>query len=249
MLNRKLTRAGLILAGTLTAALCGACTASPAGVRPATQMPPAAEDAGTPAATQAAGAALTPAPTKIIVDAAKVPNCLNEKTKAFGLGLKNYLNEAEAKAALGDVMLWPDPATLPENTHFNYAYFNAGQQGAFTQSTIGLHYIIGDVPTPGPTASKPQGPPTPDNSTRELDIVYMSQILPFLEPKEEHGVTTVRGGKTAYTFKPPFRPTMRSIQWKEDCRLASVIGDLPEEDVKNIAERLRFLTPPPAENP
>jgi hypothetical protein len=171
----------------------------------------------------------TPGPSPTPIDPALVPNCLNEKTLALGVGLKEYNTEAEAMAAMGDIMLWPDPATLPENAKFESAYFNAGDQGAFRQSTMGVTYLLGD----------------PEKEIREVDIVYMSQIWPFEEPPQAHGTTTVRGGKTAYTFEPPFRRSLHSMQWKEDCRLVSVIADLPADHVQRIAEALRFPTPGP----
>lgn len=166
----------------------------------------------------------TAGPSPTAIDPAKVPDCLTPGTRALGLGLTEYKTEAEARAALGNEMLFPDPATLAPDAHFVSGYFNAAMQGAFTQSTMGLIYDFGDQ----------------SEGERSLTILYLSQLLPFAEPQEPHGTTTVRGGKEAYTFKPPFRPTLNSIQWKEDCRLVSVIADLPADDVKRIAEGLHF---------
>lgn len=192
--------------------------------------------AGCAAANQpnsAGGVAQAPAgtagPPTTPIDPATVPNCLNEKTRSFGLGVTERKDEASALATFGDVMPWPDPATLPPGAKFYTAYFNAGDQGPFRQSTMGLTYSLGD----------------PITDPRQINIFYMTQVMPFVEPSEPHGTTTLRGGKTAYTFDVPFVEGMHSIQWKEDCRLLSVVADLPAEQVKRIAESLHFPTPGP----
>jgi hypothetical protein len=167
------------------------------------------------------------------LDPAQVPDCLNDKLRSFGMGLTEYKNEDEARKAFGDVMLWPDPATIPPDAKFGNAYFNASQQGAFVQSTMGLFYTLGD----------------PTKETKDLNITYLTQIWPFDEPEEAHRNTTVRGGKTAYTFEPPFRKGMHSIQWQEGCRLGSVFADLPADQILRITEGLHFPTPGPNNYP
>jgi hypothetical protein len=163
-----------------------------------------------------------PSPTPI--DVSKIDNCLTPETQAFGLGLKKFLTEAEARAALGNVMLFPDPSTLPADASFDEAYFNAAKQGLFTQSTIGLTYHLG-------TQTKPK---------KIVTIFYVADVLPFTEPPEPHGRATIRGGKTAWTFDIPWVANQHSIQWLENCRKVSVIADLPADQVKRIAEGLRF---------
>jgi hypothetical protein len=165
-----------------------------------------------------------PTATLIPYDLSKVPNCLVPETEAFGLGLREYETETDAKAALGSVMLFPDPDTLPPDAVFVKAYYSAAMQDVFTQSTMGIIYHIGDQ----------------TGGERSISILYLSQMLPFVEPREPHENTTLRGGKTAYAFKPPFREGLHSIQWKEECRIASVIADLPAEDVARIAEGLHY---------
>lgn len=162
-----------------------------------------------------------PSPTPI--DVSKIDNCLTPETRAFGLGLKKYVTEAEAKAALGNVMLFPDPSTLPPEATFGQASFNAAKQGPFIQSTMGLIYHLGET--------KPR---------KVVSILYVADTVPFTEPPEPHGRTTIRGGKTAWTFKVPWMPYQHSIRWLEDCRKVSVIADLSPDQVKRIAEGLRF---------
>ena len=166
----------------------------------------------------------TPLATPTPFSVADLPDCLTDETRALGMGLTKYEDEAEAKAALANSMLFPDPSTLPEGSVFNQAYFNLAEQGPFKQSTLGLIYLIGDQ----------------SEGERSVSILYFNQGRAFVEPPEPHENTTVRGGKTAYAFEPPFREGLHSLQWQEDCRLVSVIADLPADQVRRIAEGLDF---------
>lgn len=192
------------------------------GCRSATPTPTAAPTAASVAV------AVTPSPgadAELATARTFTPNldwCDNAVTQRLGLGLKEFTTEAEGLALLPGTMLWPDPATIPPGWTFELGYYKAGMQlgGRFKQSTMGLIYGH------------------PEDDDWEISIIYNNQYIPFEEPVEPHETITVRGGKTAYLFEPPFRKTLSSVQWKEDCRLVSVIADLPADQVLAIAEGL-----------
>jgi hypothetical protein len=205
--------------------------------------------AGTPAGGQVAGGSIdiapggTPGPivkpTKIVItttpyDISKIPDCMTPRLLALPLELTRFKTEAEMRAAVGPDMLFPDPSTMPSDAQWHEGYHNlhivtdkSWVSAPFKGDTLGINYFLGD-----PKAAKTSKP-------RALGIVYYNQVRPWVEPKEAHKTITIRGGKTAYVFAPPFSPGTHSVQWKEDCRIMSVIGDLPEADVIKIAEGLK----------
>ncbi|RIL08266.1 hypothetical protein DCC79_14245 [bacterium] len=184
----------------------------------------------TPTAASIVNDATRPAEGNAATARTFTPNldwCDNDVTQRLGLGLKEFTTEAEGVALLPGTMLWPDPATIPPGWEFEKGYYNAGMQlgGRFKQSTMGLIYGH------------------PDDADWEISVIYNNQYVPFEEPREPHETITLRGGKTAYLFEPPFRETLHSVQWKEDCRLVSVIADVSVDQLLAIAEGLATRTP------
>lgn len=205
--------------GSLIAA-CGTAEPTAGPTRPAVAVD--ATTGATPALDAAAQSGVTPRTFTPNLDW-----CDNAVTQRLGLGLKEFTTEAEGVDLLPGTMLWPDPATLPPGWAFEKGYYNARMQlgGRFKQSTMGLIYQH------------------PDDADWEISVIYNNQYIPFEEPPEPHETITLRGGKTAYLFEPPFRETLHSVQWKEDCRLVSVIADLPVDQLLAVAEGLATRMP------
>lgn len=218
------TAAWIGLGGLIAA--CGTAEPSPAPAEATVAI-----ETTTGAPTAANGAA--PANVTPLTFTPNLDWCDNEVTQRLGLGLKEFATEAEGVDLLPGTMLWPDPATIPPGWTFEKGYYKAGMQlgGRFKQSTMGLIYQH------------------PDNDDWEISVIYLNQYIPFDEPVEPHETITVRGGKTAYLFEPPFRETLHSVQWREDCRLVSVIADLPVDQVLAIAEGLAPRLPEGAAAP
>lgn len=213
----------------LVAGLSG-CRGEPTGT-PAPTSAPEPVEPGTPSPSE-------PTLTPIIVtttpfDVSRVPDCETSRTLALGLGLTEFKTEDEMRQVLGSDMLFPDPKTLPSDAHFNKGYYNAKMitdrsfvNQPFRQSTMANGYSWGDA---GGKATKDR---------RGLTVISLNQVRPFEEPSEPHKTITLRG-KTAYVFEIPVTPPAHSVQWKEDCRVVSVVGDLPEADIIRIAEALQ----------
>jgi hypothetical protein len=210
----------LALAAGLTVAACD---------RRGNSTGPSAAD--TPAAVAAIGTAGTPGavvtptkrlilPTEYICDSAEIAE--------LGLGLRVMQNQADAVKLLRGVMPFPDPATLPRDMKFQQGYINSIMSGQFKQSTLSLVWIRGDG---------------------DFAIHYMNAYPPLDEPpKEAHEPITIRDGKSAYLFQPPFKEGLHSILWREGCRYISVIGSATKDEVLAVAENLMLPedTPPDA---
>lgn len=171
-------------------------------------------------------------PEALALPASPPDDCLTEVTRPLGLGLKKFTTEDEGVALLPGEMLWPDAETLPEGWTFEEGLYNAGLQDwtiatgpiSFTQSTMSASYF------------------TEENPTWVLTVSYLSQFQAFKEPREPHETISLRG-QTAYLFQAPFRPTLYSVLWKEGCRVANVVGDLPKDELVAIAEGLQRRSP------
>ncbi len=192
--------------------------ASPAGT-PGAAVPAPVGTAG------AAGSVITPT-KRVILPADYI--CDTPQIAKLGLGLRVMQNRADAEKLLRGVMPFPDPATLPRDLEFQQGYINSIMSGQFKQSTMSLVWIRGDS---------------------DFAIHYMNAYPPLDEPpKEAHEPITIRDGKSAYLFQPPFREGMHSIMWREGCRYISVVGMATRDEVLAVAEGLRLPedTPPDA---
>lgn len=143
-------------------------------------------------------------------------DCRTPATDALGLGLTRFGSESEMVEALGEELLLPNPSTLPTGTAFADGYYNAGMQGDYRQSTIGLRY----------------------KATEATVEIALFNIRQYAGPVEEHTPVVLRG-KDGYLFAPPFQEGLHSVMWREGCRWVTVLADLPAEAVLAIAEGLR----------
>lgn len=186
---------------------------------------------------EGAGGSLDPAtPTVDAAFAAKEPTvmdremdpersaCDTDATLALPLGLTRWTTVEEATAALRGTALFPDPATLPEGSVFHEAYYNAGMQGQFKQSTIGVIYF-------GPAVAG-------ETKLNEIAVMMYNSAFKELPPRTPAQELRIRGLK-AYGFNVPFEEGIHSVMWREGCRYHSVISKLPAKEIVRIAEGLK----------
>lgn len=187
---------------------------------------------------EGAGGSLDPAtPTVDAAFAAKEPTvmdremdpersaCDTDATLDLPLGLTRWTTVEEATAALHGTALFPDPATLPEGSIFHEAYYNAGMQGQFKQSTIGVIYF-------GPAVAG-------ETKLNEIAVMMYNSAFKELPPRTPAQELRIRGLK-AYGFNVPFEEGIHSVMWREGCRYHSVISKLPAKEIVRIAEGLKL---------
>ena len=151
--------------------------------------------------------------------------CDTDATLALPLGLTRWTTVEEATAALHGTALFPDPATLPEGSIFHEAYYNAGMQGQFKQSTIGVIYF-------GPAVAG-------ETKLNEIAVMMYNSAFKELPPRTPAQEIRIRGLK-AYGFNVPFEEGIHSVMWREGCRYHSVISKLPAKQIVRIAEGLKL---------
>ena len=142
-------------------------------------------------------------------------DCHTAATDALGLGRKGFASEPEAIAALGDMLLFPDPNTLPDDAVFAGVSYHANMKGSFRLFIIGLRYESEKTP---------------------LEILIFN-LERYDGPVEEHTPVSVRG-KDGFLFQPPFGEDIHAVMWREGCPWVSVTARLPADDVLAIAAGL-----------
>lgn len=150
--------------------------------------------------------------------------CDTDATLALPLGLTRWTTLEEATAALHGTALFPDPATLPEGSVFHEAYYNAGIQGQFKQSTIGVIYF-------GPAVAG-------ETKLNEIAVMMYNSAFKELPPRTPAQEIRIRGIQ-AFGFNVPFEEGIHSVMWREGCRYHSVISKLPAKEIVRIAEGLK----------
>jgi len=149
--------------------------------------------------------------------------CDTAATLVLPLGLTKFATVEETAAALHGTVLLPDPATLPEDSTFHEAYYNATMQGQFKQSTIGVTYFS--------PAAEPGDPPN------EIAVLMYNSAFKEYPPTWPAQEIRIRG-YTAYGANVPFEEGLHSVGWYDGCRYHSVISKLPAKDIVRIAEGL-----------